>query len=96
MLPVEMLAQLWECRVVFMATIEPWVGLNHARPVRTRTVPSSSTSLPATACAKSGSLDAAASDEVAATDLDAAEAAAAWSSTVGHVAADDFRTMART
>ena len=65
-----MLAQLWECRVVFMATIEPWLG--------------------------SGSLDAAASDEVAATDLDAAEAAAAWSSTVGHVAADDFRTMART
>ena len=91
-----MLAQLWECRVVFMATIEPWVGLNHARPVRTRTVPSSSTSLPATACAESGPLDAAASDEAAAADLDAAEAPAAWSSTVAPVAADDFRTMART
>ena len=76
------------------------MGLNHARPVRTRTVPSSSTSLPATVsgCAESGSLDAAASDEAAAADLDAAEAAAAgaWSSTVRHVAADDFQTMART
>ena len=73
------------------------MGLNHARPVRTRTVPSSSTSLPATVsgCAESGSLDAAASDEAAAADLDAAEAAAAWSSTVRHVAADDFQTMAR-
>ena len=75
------------------------MGLNHARPVRTRTVPSSSTSLPATVsgCAESGSLDAAASDEAAAADLDAAEAATAWSfMTVTAVAVDDFRTMART
>eukprot|EP00964_Phaeocystis_antarctica_P086918 scaffold55078_cov73-Phaeocystis_antarctica.AAC.4 len=75
-----------------------WVGLNHARPVRTRAVPSSSTFLPATVsgCAESGALDAAASDESVAADLDAAEAAAAWSSTARPAAVDDIRTMART
>eukprot|EP00964_Phaeocystis_antarctica_P008396 scaffold4526_cov56-Phaeocystis_antarctica.AAC.1 len=72
-----------------------WVGLNQARPVRTRAVPSSSTFLPATVSAESEALDAA-SDEAVAADLDAAEAAVAWSSTVRPAAPDDIRTMART